>query len=108
MTHPFVVISKAIIDQAINAPVGTVMFYAFITALENKMHLVGPVIQEKIMPTLYANWKVWPMVHVVNFALIPPRQRILYINIVALFWRAFLSVYGNSRSCVQEEEAAKM
>ena len=73
MTHPLVVVSKAIIDQAINAPVGTIMFYAFITAMESKYHLVAPVIQEKTMPTLYANWKVWPAVHVINFALIPSR-----------------------------------
>lgn len=34
---------------------------------------------------------VWPVAHIINFALVPSSQRILYINIVAVFWLAFLS-----------------
>lgn len=38
--------------------------------------------KSKLKPTLLANWTVWPLAHVINFALVPPAQRILYINVV--------------------------
>jgi hypothetical protein len=39
-------------------------------------------VESKLKPTLLANWTVWPLAHVINFALVPPAQRILYINVV--------------------------
>lgn len=39
-------------------------------------------VKSKLKPTLLANWTVWPLAHVINFALVPPAQRILYINVV--------------------------
>jgi hypothetical protein len=40
--------------------------------------------------------QVWPFAHLVNFALIPSSQRILYINIIAILWTAFLSSRASS------------
>jgi protein Mpv17 len=31
-----------------------------------------------------ANWAVWPLANLINFALIPPEQRILYVNVLAV------------------------
>jgi hypothetical protein len=39
-------------------------------------------VKSKLKPTLLANWTVWPLAHAINFALVPPAQRILYINVV--------------------------
>ena len=35
--------------------------------------------------------QVWPLAHVVNFALVPSDQRILYVTAVSVVWTAFLS-----------------
>lgn len=43
---------------------------------------VVSTVKSKLKPTLLANWTVWPLAHVINFALVPPAQRILYINVV--------------------------
>lgn len=43
---------------------------------------VVDTVKSKLKPTLLANWTVWPVAHVINFALVPPAQRILYINVV--------------------------
>lgn len=43
---------------------------------------VVATVKSKLKPTLLANWTVWPLAHVINFALVPPAQRILYINVV--------------------------
>lgn len=32
-----------------------------------------------------------PAAHIINFALVPPAQRILYCNVIAVFWTAYMS-----------------
>lgn len=78
-------------------------FYAFLAATEGRHKEIQDDINEKFWPTLHANWKVWPAVHLVNFAFVPPPLRILYINVIALFWRTFLSVFGNRRKVTVSE-----
>lgn len=38
--------------------------------------------KEKFKPTLMANYVLWPAANLVNFAFVPPSQRILYCNVV--------------------------
>jgi hypothetical protein len=42
-----------------------------------------------------ASWKVWPLAHAINFALVPASQRILYINSIQIGYNMFLSVLGS-------------
>lgn len=41
-------------------------------------------IRDKYWATNIAGWKLWPAAHVINFALVPPSQRILYANVVSV------------------------
>lgn len=36
------------------------------------------------MPTMTASYKLWPVAHLVNFALVPPAYRVLYTNLVSV------------------------
>lgn len=38
--------------------------------------------KEKFRPTLMANYVLWPAANLINFAFVPPSQRILYVNVV--------------------------
>jgi hypothetical protein len=38
--------------------------------------------KEKFRPTLMANYVLWPAANLVNFAFVPPSQRILYCNVI--------------------------
>jgi protein Mpv17 len=38
--------------------------------------------KEKFRPTLMANYLLWPAANLINFAFVPPSQRILYCNVV--------------------------
>jgi hypothetical protein len=33
---------------------------------------------------------VWPLVSLISFALVPPQLRVLFGNIVAIFWTAYV------------------
>jgi len=51
------------------------------------------------------SWAVWVPAHTVNFAFIPPAQRLLYINTIQIFYNIFLSFLGNKKVapvCLQE------
>ncbi len=41
-------------------------------------------VRERFGPTMMANYVFWPAANIVNFKFVPPEQRILYINIVAV------------------------
>lgn len=87
------VLAKTAIDQCIWAPLMTCVFLAFLTTLEGRpdVSVIMSVIQAKLVPIMLANFTVWPLAHLVNFRFVPPEQRILFNNIVAIGWTTYLS-----------------
>ena len=41
------------------------------------------------------SWKVWPLVHAINFRFVPSSQRVMYINSVQVGYNCFLSIIAN-------------
>ena len=85
------VLSKTAIDQLLWAPAMTVVFLAFLTTLEGHPEAIMSVVQAKLGPIYLANLSVWPLFHILNFRFIPPEQRILFNNLVAILWTTYLS-----------------
>lgn len=43
-------------------------------------------------PTIYLfDWVIWPPSQAINFALVPAKYRVLYVNFVTVLWDVFLS-----------------
>lgn len=42
-------------------------------------------IQSELVPTIVANYAVWPLAHIINFRFVPSQQRILYINFIQVW-----------------------
>ena len=85
------VLTKTSVDQLIWAPVMTVVFLTFLTTLEGRPEAALDVVHQKLVPILIANFSVWPIAHLINFRFVPPEQRILFNNIVAIAWTTYLS-----------------
>lgn len=86
------VVAKTLLDQVVMAPIGLSLFFTSVAAMEGKSP--GEAVESaraRIRPALAANFLLWPAAQAVNFALVPPRQRILYVNVIAVFWCAVLS-----------------
>jgi hypothetical protein len=61
------VLTKTALDQLIWAPAMTCVFFAFLKLLEGHPEAILLTIQSKVVPTVLANYLLWPMAHYFNF-----------------------------------------
>ena len=85
--------------------------YLYLSGLASgsSVHECQEEVTSKLWPTLTTGWKFWPAVHLITYNIIPPRHRVLWINMVDLAWVTFLSMVarqgsGNEQQPVLEEE----
>eukprot|EP01132_Coremiostelium_polycephalum_P004146 gene4146-5187_t len=89
-------VKKMMVDQLAFAPVVISCFMGIMgtihgnTLQENKDH-----IKKNLFYALKANWTLWPAAQVINFALVPPNLRVLYVSVISVIWNMFLSHLGN-------------
>lgn len=83
--------AKIALDQLAYTPVIMAAFFCGQKVLEGEPEAIEETLRDKLWPTLLAGWSIWPFAHVLNFALVPTRQRILFINVVSVAWVAVLS-----------------
>lgn len=72
---------------------GLLGFFSFLTYAEG---LGTSVLKEKLrdvyVPTLKANYMLWPMVQLINFRVVPTPYQIPFVSTVGIGWTAFLSL----------------
>eukprot|EP00775_Hariotina_reticulata_P009060 gene9060-9230_t len=103
MGHPMTAIVKTLLDQVLMAPAGIGVFFVCMGMLEGQsLSQAWQSTKEKFKPTLMANYVLWPAANLVNFAFVPPAQRILYCNVVYIFWASFLSAMASKKTDVQQ------
>mmetsp|Transcript_8111 Transcript_8111/g.17483 ORF Transcript_8111/g.17483 Transcript_8111/m.17483 type:complete len:271 (-) Transcript_8111:156-968(-) len=95
-TEAWKVVTKVAIDQIAWAPIFTVGFFTFIGLLEgNSTDQIIDKIKADTWTGVTGSWRVWPIVHAINFRFIPTSQRLLYINSIQILYNVFLSFIGN-------------
>ena len=88
---------KVAIDQSLAAPFYIYSYYIVTRFLQNisSSRTNGPrasfaEAQQKanaiILPTMLVHWKVWPLVHSLNFYFVPLNHRVLVQNVVLIGW----------------------
>ncbi|KAJ1920082.1 hypothetical protein H4219_001612 [Mycoemilia scoparia] len=89
---------RVIADQLLWAPVSIAFFLFNMTVLEGggKKEL-SEKFKASYPSALKANYFVWPLLDVINFALVPPMYRVIFTSVGNLFWNTFLS-WVNSRT----------
>ncbi|GBG00263.1 40S ribosomal protein S17 [Raphidocelis subcapitata] len=96
-TSPAAVALKVALDQGLQTPLGTALFFATLKALEGRPAEALPEVRAKLLPCLVSNWAVWPVAQVVNFTVIPQDLRILYVNVLSIAWTAYVSNMASGR-----------
>lgn len=86
-------LKRVVVDQAVFAPVGLGLFYTFMTLGERKsLGVLRDKLKEAYLPTLKANYVVWPAVQLINFSLVPLPLQLPFVSTIGIFWTAYLSL----------------
>lgn len=97
-TAPLTVVTKVAIDQTIWNPIFGLMFFGYLNFAEGKSWTdYTNKLQQDLKTAVMGSWAVWVPAHTVNFAFIPPAQRLLYINTIQIGYNVFLSFLGNKK-----------
>lgn len=97
-TAPLTVVTKVAIDQTIWNPIFGIMFFGYLNFVEGKSWTdYTNKLKQDLKTAVMGSWAVWVPAHTVNFAFIPPSQRLLYINTIQIGYNVFLSFLGNKK-----------
>ncbi|KAF0033839.1 hypothetical protein F2P81_013905 [Scophthalmus maximus] len=91
-TDPYCIVKRLLLDRLFFAPGFLLIFYFVMNILEAK----GREDFEKKMRGSYwtalkMNWKVWTPFQFININFVPVQFRVLFANMIALFWYAYLA-----------------
>jgi len=104
-TKPVTVATKVLIDQTMWNPIFGCMFFGYLNAVEGKSwDQYVTKLKSDLKTAVMGSWAVWVPAHTINFAFIPPSQRLLYINSIQIGYNIFLSFLGNKKADGEEEK----
>jgi hypothetical protein len=84
-------------DQLVFAPFGVAVFFTVMTVAEGGgRRAVSHKLRDMYIPTLKANYLVWPAVQVVNFRLMPVQYQLPFVSTIGIAWTAYLSLTNAS------------
>ncbi|AEO66268.1 uncharacterized protein THITE_2114244 [Thermothielavioides terrestris NRRL 8126] len=95
-------IKRVAFDQLIFAPFGVACFFTAMTIAEGGgRRAVYHKLRDMYVPTLKANYVLWPAVQIVNFRLMPVQFQLPFVSTVGIAWTAYLSL-TNAAGDVEE------
>ena len=90
-------LKRLMIDQTIFAASFIPVFMTSAMILEgNELSSIPPAVRREWFPALLANWSLWIPGNFVN-SVFTPRLQVLFANLVALGWNAYLELGKPSR-----------
>lgn len=85
-------LKKMLLDQSLFAPFMICFFFGVTETLAGKRpHEIHKMLKERYLQTLITNYKIWPLAQTINFIFIPIQHRIGFVQLVAIFWNAYMS-----------------
>mmetsp|Transcript_14369 Transcript_14369/g.30268 ORF Transcript_14369/g.30268 Transcript_14369/m.30268 type:complete len:189 (-) Transcript_14369:306-872(-) len=107
-TKPATVATKVLIDQTMWNPIFGLIFFGYLNVTEGKsLEDYKNKIKADLKTAVMGSWAVWVPAHTINFAFVPPSQRLLYINSIQIGYNVFLSFLGNKKVESDEKEEKK-
>lgn len=93
---PYSTLKRLLLERLIFAPAFLLLFFTVMNSLEGKGFAdLQEKLKNRFWPALKMNWKVWTPFQFININYIPVQFRVLFANMVALFWNAYLTSVRN-------------
>ncbi|KAF8260536.1 hypothetical protein EI94DRAFT_1748150, partial [Lactarius quietus] len=87
------VIYRTWLDQTLMAPLVAGLFFTSMSVMEGKgTSGVVDSLSTKYAPTLMCGWLMFTPAQIVNFAVVPPQFRFVFLSGVSLVWNTYLSI----------------
>ncbi|KAK8166461.1 hypothetical protein IWX90DRAFT_432875 [Phyllosticta citrichinensis] len=87
------VFMKLFLDQTVGAFVNIVLFVATIRALNGSgSDEIYAAIKDGMWPIYSAGLKLWPLVSVISFTVVPVDKRVVFGSVVGVAWGVYLSL----------------
>ena len=87
---------KVAIDQICWCPIFMTVFFTYLGLVNgDSFGTIGTKIKTDLLSACQGSWKVWPIVHAVNFKFISSKHRLLFLNAVQIAFNMFLSLIGS-------------
>uniref|UniRef100_A0A7S3L6N3 Peroxisomal membrane protein MPV17 n=1 Tax=Amphora coffeiformis TaxID=265554 RepID=A0A7S3L6N3_9STRA len=87
---------KVAIDQICWCPIFMTVFFTYLGLVNgDSFSTIGNKIKTDLLSACQGSWKVWPIVHAVNFKFISNKHRLLFLNAVQIAFNMFLSLIGS-------------
>ncbi|RSL69667.1 hypothetical protein CEP54_002111 [Fusarium duplospermum] len=98
-TSAFVPAMKRVaFDQLIFAPFGLAVFFTTMTIAEGGgRRAISSKLRDMYLPSLKANYFLWPAVQIVNFRLMPVQFQLPFVSTIGIAWTAYLSLTNSSK-----------
>ncbi|KAI5756951.1 unnamed protein product [Gulo gulo] len=92
---PLAGVKRLLLDRLLFAPALLLLFLLIVSFLEGKdAAAVAVQIRRRFWPALRVNWQVWTPAQFVNINYVPLQFRVLFANLVSLFWYMYLASLG--------------
>ncbi|KAN0131810.1 Mpv17 / PMP22 family domain containing protein [Lactarius tabidus] len=86
------IIYRTWLDQTLMGPFIVGWFFASMSLMEGKgTSGVADTLSTKYAPTLMRGWMVFIPAQIINFAVVPPQLRFVFLSSVSLVWSTYLS-----------------
>ncbi|XP_067643153.1 mpv17-like protein [Eurosta solidaginis] len=102
-----IIVKKLAIDQFVLTPYLLTVFYTGMAIMERAEDPFKEL-REKFMPTFARSCMFWLPAQTVNFVLVPPRFRIIYMGICGFLWVNILCWIKRQRNELKTEEEVNM
>ena len=101
-------IFRMLMDAFIFSPVAVAGYFIWRTILEGggSKDIVAKL-RDSYVNALLASFRFWPCANIINFSLVPVEYRVLYNNILSLFWNGYLSHINSMAKNHIEDEIIK-
>ncbi len=90
--------TKVVVDRVVLTPPFLLFTLAYIQGLLTlQPKLAVDNVKKTYGGALVANWKWWTIAQLINFNYVPLEGRVLFGNLVAVFWNTYLSVINTQK-----------
>ncbi|XP_050526415.1 mpv17-like protein [Daktulosphaira vitifoliae] len=92
-------VTKAVIEQFSYGPFATASFFFFMTLLDGgSIEDAKQEVQKKFFPTWKVAVTVWPVLQTINYCVVPPNNRLIFVSFAGLAWTVFLAYIKYEKS----------